>query len=57
MDRWKELGADGVVIGTVRKGADGVIVEARLIRVSNGALSLGKQYSGSVRSLGDGGRP
>jgi TolB protein len=56
MDRWKELGADGVVIGTVRKSADGIIVEARLIRVSNGALSLGKQYSGSVRSLGDGGR-
>jgi TolB protein len=56
LDRWKELGADGVVIGTVRKTADGIVVEARLMRVVNGAMALGKQYSGSLRSLTDGGR-
>jgi TolB protein len=56
LDRWKELGADGVIVGTVRKGPDGIIVEARLMNVANGAMLLGKQYSGSVRSVTDGGR-
>ena len=28
LDRWKELGADGVVVGTVRKTAEGIVVEA-----------------------------
>ena len=56
IDRWKELGADGVVIGTVQKTADGIVVEARLLRVVNGAMALGKQYTGSARSLADGGR-
>ena len=56
MDRWKELGADGVVIGTVRKSAEGIVVEARLMRVATGAMTLGKQYSGSAKSVADGGR-
>jgi TolB protein len=56
IDRWKELGADGVVIGTVARGPEGIIVEARLIKVADGALSVGKRYSGSVRSVADGGR-
>jgi TolB protein len=56
MDRWKELGAEGLVVGTVRKTADGIVVEARLLRVVNGAETLGKKYTGSARSLADGGR-
>ena len=56
MDRWNELGADGVVIGTVRKTADGIVVEMRLMRVATGAMTLGKQYSGSLKSVADGGR-
>ena len=56
MDRWKELGAEGLVVGTVHKTADGIVVEARLLRVVNGAMALGKQYTGSARSLADGGR-
>jgi TolB protein len=56
MDRWKELGADGVIVGTVRKSAEGIVVEARLIRVATGAMTLGKQYSGSAKSVTDGGR-
>jgi TolB protein len=56
MDRWRELGADGVVIGTVRKTADGIVVEMRLMRVATGEMTLGKQYSGSPRSVTDGGR-
>jgi TolB protein len=56
LDRWKELGADGVIVGTVQKAADGIVVEVRLMRVVNGAMALGKKYSGSLRSLTDGGR-
>jgi TolB protein len=54
--RWKELGADGVIIGTVRRTGDGFVVEARLIQVASGQMALGKQYSGSVKSMADGGR-
>ncbi|HXW04873.1 MAG TPA: hypothetical protein VD833_06565 [Vicinamibacterales bacterium] len=54
--RWKELGADGVIVGTVRRSGDGLLVEARLLKVSTGQMVLGKQYSGSVKSVGDGGR-
>ena len=32
-DRWRELGADGVVIGTVQKAATGIRVEMRLYNV------------------------
>jgi len=56
LDRWKELQADGLVVGTVRKSADGIVVEMRLLRVANGAMILGKQYSGSLKSIADGGR-
>jgi TolB protein len=54
--RWKELGADGVIVGTVQRTGDGFVVEARLIQVSSGKLLFGKQYSGSLKSIGDGGR-
>jgi TolB protein len=56
LNRWKELQADGVVVGTVAKTADSIIVEARLLKVSDGSMALGKKYSGSLRSLADGGR-
>ncbi len=56
LDRWKEIGADGVIIGTVRRSGDGVVVEARLLQVASGQQAIGKQYSGSLKSLADGGR-
>jgi TolB protein len=56
LDRWKEIGADGVIVGTVRRSGDGVVVEARLIQVGTGQIKLGKQYSGTLKSLSDGGR-
>ena len=56
LDRWKELGADGVVVGTVAKGPEGIVVEARLLKVSDGAMALGKKYSGTLKSVTDGGR-
>ena len=48
LDRWKELNADGVIVGTVQKTPAGIIVQVRLINVSTGKTAFGKQYSGSV---------
>ena len=48
LDRWKELGADAVVVGSVRKAANGVVVQVRLIRASDGQSAIGKEYSGSI---------
>jgi TolB protein len=56
LDRWKELGADGVVVGTIRRNSNGYVVEVRLLQVSGGRVALGKQYSGSLTSVKDGGR-
>lgn len=47
-DRWRELGADGVIAGTVQKIAAGIRVDLRLYRVRDRALSLGKEYTGSA---------
>lgn len=54
-DRWRELGADGVIVGTIRRSGTGYTIELRLM-FTNGRLAFGKQYSGSVTSVKDGGR-
>ena len=51
LDRWKELGADGVLVGSVRKTATGVTVQFRLINVASGASAMAKEYSGSARTF------
>ncbi len=48
LDRWRELGADGVIVGTVRKNGNGVIVQVRLLEVTTGRAALSKEYSGSI---------
>ena len=48
LDRWKELNADGVIVGTVRKGPSGIVVQVRLIQVATGKQFFGKEYGGSV---------
>jgi TolB protein len=48
LDRWRELGADGVVIGSVQRTAGGVRVEVRLFNVRTGQSAFAKQYEGSV---------
>ncbi len=45
-DRWRELGTDGVVIGTVSKNGSGVRVEMRLFDVSTRRQAMGREYSG-----------
>ncbi|MGH9310400.1 MAG: hypothetical protein ACRD1U_13570 [Vicinamibacterales bacterium] len=51
LDRWKELGADGVLVGSVTKTAKGVTVHMRLLNVGTGAPAMAKEYSGSARTV------
>lgn len=46
-DRWRELNADGLVIGSVQKTANGVQVEVRLFNVRGRQSVFAKVYSGS----------
>jgi TolB protein len=48
IDRYKELNADGVVAGTVRRSGNGIVVQVRLVQVASGRQAFGKEYSGSV---------
>jgi TolB protein len=48
LDKWKEINANAVIVGTVRKGGSGVIVQVRLIDVATGRTAFGKEYSGSI---------
>ena len=44
LDKWKEVNADGVIVGTVRKAASGIVVQVRLIKVATGESAFGKEY-------------
>lgn len=46
--RWRELGADGVVVGTVQKVDAGIRVELRLYSVRAQQQSYGREYTGSA---------
>ncbi len=48
---WKELGADGLLMGSVRKTSSGVAVQIRLINLSTGQSAMAKEYSGSLKSI------
>jgi TolB protein len=47
-DRWREINADGVIIGTVQKTDTGVQVRVRLYNVRNQASAFGREYTGSI---------
>jgi TolB protein len=47
-DRWRELGANGVVIGNVRKTGTGVTVQVRLFNVAGQQAAFSKEYSGTA---------
>jgi TolB protein len=47
-DRWRELGADGVIIGTVQRAAAGIRVELRLYNVRARQSVYGREYTGSA---------
>jgi TolB protein len=49
LERWRELGADGLVMGTVQKTENGLRVEVRLISVrSAGQVAFSREYTGSA---------
>ena len=47
-ERWREIGADAVVIGSVQRAPNGVRVEMRLYSVSARLSAFAKEYTGSV---------
>ena len=51
LDRWKELGADGVLVCTVAKSGSGVTVQFRLINVATGGSAMAKEYSGAASTM------
>jgi TolB protein len=44
--RWKELGADAVIAGAVRRDGNNIVVQFRLIEVNSGRSAMGREYSG-----------
>jgi TolB protein len=47
-DRWRELGADFVVSGTVQKTAAGIKVDLRLYGIRARQMAFGKEYTGAA---------
>jgi Tol biopolymer transport system component len=47
-DRWRELGADGVVMGSVSKKGDAVSVEMRLFSITRRQQIYAREYTGSA---------
>lgn len=47
-DRWRELNADGLIIGTVQRTATGIQVDVRLFNVRNRQTAFSREYTGSV---------
>ena len=47
LDRWKELGTDGLVVGTVRREGKNLVVQVKLVEVNSGRSAFAKEYSGS----------
>jgi TolB protein len=45
-DRWRELGADGLVIGSVQKTVNGLRLEVRLFNVRSRQSVFDREYSG-----------
>jgi TolB protein len=47
-ERWQELNADGVIIGSVQKTSSGVRVEVRLFNVRTRQSVWGQEYTGAI---------
>lgn len=50
LQQWKELGADGVVVGSVRQDGNNLVVQVRLIQVATGQSLFAKEYTGLARN-------
>jgi TolB protein len=49
-DRWREVNADGVIIGVVQKTPTGVRVEMKLYSVRGRQASYSREYTGAINS-------
>ncbi|MBK5296394.1 MAG: PD40 domain-containing protein [Vicinamibacteria bacterium] len=47
-DRWRELGTDGLVIGTVQKEGSGLKIQVRLFNVGSRQTVFSREYTGSA---------
>jgi len=47
-DRWQELNADGLVVGTVQKSGTTIKVEVRLFNVRTRQSAMARQYDGTA---------
>jgi Tol biopolymer transport system component len=50
LQRWKELGADGVIVGSVRQNGTNIVVQVKLLRVDTGEALFAKEYSGAAKN-------
>jgi TolB protein len=50
LDRWKELGADGLVVGAVRNEGGNLVVQVKLIEVTSGRVAFAREYKGLSRN-------
>lgn len=48
LDRWRELGAEGLLMGTVRKTGNQLTVQIRLFNLRTGQSVFAKEYAGSA---------
>lgn len=46
LDRWKEIGTDGLVVGSVRREGGNMVVQVKLIEVASGRTVFGREYTG-----------
>jgi TolB protein len=47
-ESWRQLGADGVIVGAVRKDGDKITVQARLYNIAGQSAAFSKEYSGAA---------
>ena len=47
-DRWREVNADGVIIGTIQKSGNGLTIRVRIFDVKSRRAAFGAEYSGSA---------
>ncbi len=51
LERWREVDADGVLVGTVQKTDTGVRVVARLLNVRTRQSAFGREYTGTGANI------
>ncbi|MBA3638996.1 MAG: PD40 domain-containing protein, partial [Acidobacteria bacterium] len=47
LPRWKELGTDGLVVGSIRAEGANLVVQVRLLDVNSGVAAFSREYKGA----------